>query len=119
MGVCANLYEEERRKSDRDLCPYREYVLNLLSLHDQTGLSDTVIPGSSLEDFLWGNLWFVHWSPLLSRSCAGASVPRQRSVENGEMALYDKILEYGGADYFDSDLQAPFKYATVLLCCHR
>jgi hypothetical protein len=35
------------------------------------------------------------------------------------MALYDRILEYGGSEYFDKDMAAPFNYATVLLCCQR
>ena len=36
-----------------------------------------------------------------------------------EVALFDLILEYGGADYFDRDRLTPFKYATVLLSCQR
>lgn len=35
------------------------------------------------------------------------------------MALYDLILEYGGADYFDRERTTPFKYATILFSCQR
>lgn len=31
------------------------------------GLSETAIPGSNLEDFLWGNLWFIQWQGYISR----------------------------------------------------
>ena len=36
-----------------------------------------------------------------------------------ELALYDLILEFGGADYFDKERSTPFKYATILLSCQR
>jgi Nup93/Nic96 len=119
MSTCAVLYEEEGRKNERDLDPYREYVFNILSLRDLTGLSDIAIPGSSLEDFLWGNLWFVQWSALVSKATASAIVSRQKALQNGESALYERVLEYGGADYFDADYSCPFNYCTVLFSCHR
>lgn len=119
MSMCGALYEEERRKAETDLDPFREHVLNLLSLRDQAGLSETAIPGASLEDFLWGNLWFAQSGALISRATAPAVSSRRRAPQQGEVALYDQVLKYGGADYFDPDRSMPFNYCTVLLCCHR
>ena len=33
--------------------------------------------------------------------------------------MFQFIQEYGGADYFDSDRNSPYKYASVLFCCQR
>jgi hypothetical protein len=83
MAECARLYDFERQKPEREADPYREMVLNLLSLHDQVGLSEASIPGSTLEDFLWGNLWFVQGEQLVARATSFASSSRDRRVENG------------------------------------
>ena len=119
MSACGALYDDERRKAEVDLDPYREHVLNLLSLRDQAGLSETAIPGASLEDFLWGNLWFAQSGGLISRATALGASSRLRASQQGELVLYDQVLKYGGADYFDADRSTPFNYCTVLLCCHR
>ena len=119
MAVCGNLYEDEKRKNERDLDPYRESVLNLLSLRNQNSSSEASIPGSTLEDFLWTNLWFIQWGGLIPRCTTSSTVNKMKMIQNGEMILYDTILEYGGAEYFDFDNTNPFNYCTVLLCCHR
>ena len=119
MAVCGNLYEDEKRKNERDLDPYRESVLNLLSLRNQNGSSEVSIPGLTLEDFLWTNLWFIQWGGLIQKCVASSTVKKMKMIHNGEMILYDTILEYGGAEYFDFDNTNPFNYCTVLLCCHR
>ena len=41
------------------------------------------------------------------------------AVEFRELALYDLILGFGGADYFDKERTTPFKYATILCSCQR
>lgn len=119
MAICGNLYEDENRKNDRDLDPYRESVLNLLSLRDLNGSSQSNIPGSTLEDFLWTNLWFIQWGGLIPKSTTSTSMNKMKMIQNGEIILYETILEYGGAGYFDFDYTNPFNYCTVLLCCQR
>ena len=36
-----------------------------------------------------------------------------------EEELYRCIIDYGGADYFDPGRKSPYKYALVLMSCHR
>ena len=119
MSVCGALYEEEKNKNEKDLDPYKESVFNILSMKNQAGLSETVIPGFSLEDYLWGNLWYVQWGALISRATMSSSISKLKILLCGESQLYEKVLEYGGADYFDADRSSPFNYCTVLMSCHR
>ena len=120
MLVCGVLYENEKKKTDLDLDPYRESVLNLLSLKDQNGFSETSLPGSTLEDFLWGNLWFIKYQNLINKSTLLNNViGKQKIINNGELILYEKIIEFGGSNYFDLNYINPFNYCTILLCCHR
>lgn len=56
---------------------------------------------------------------LISRATVGSVLVKQRINDMGEIELYNKILEYGGADYFDKGYQNPFNYVMVLFCCHR
>ena len=58
MHACGTLFDEERQKGRQGCDPYRACVLNLLSMRDQTALSEFA---AELEDFLWSNLWFIQW----------------------------------------------------------
>lgn len=121
MAACGAMFEEERRKG-RECDPYRVHVLNLLSLRDHATLSEADLPGASLEDFLWGNLWFIRWSQALSTSQSGGGgrFGGRVGAEYSETSLHDRVvLEYGGADHFGAGLAGPFNYARVLCCCHR
>ena len=120
INVCGVLYEEEKNKNEKDLDSYKEYVFNILSMRNQNGLSETTIPGFSLEDYLWGNLWFIQWGVLISKATmSSSSILKLKISLTGENQLYEKVLEYGGADYFDADRSNPFNYCTVLMSCHR
>jgi hypothetical protein len=47
--------------------PYRLQVLSLLGLADLDALCDgTYLSDTTVEDFLWTSLWFVHWTQILS-----------------------------------------------------
>eukprot|EP01038_Epipyxis_sp_PR26KG_P006682 gene6682-9166_t len=122
------LYYDEIQLNANSCDPYRAAVFNLLGLADRNGLLNVSLPGFTLEDFLWGSLWYIHIHRLLgelSSSAAGNSmIPElfRNSTKyriNGEIDLFEMIQEYGGVDYFDQDRSSPFKYATVLFCCQR
>jgi hypothetical protein len=49
--------------------PYRLQVLSLLGLADLNALCEgTYLTDTTVEDFLWTSLWFVHWTQLLSNA---------------------------------------------------
>lgn len=95
---------DEFRRNPSD--PFKKYVMNLLSLADQDSLVDSNITDST-EDFLWGHLWFIYMNRELTGSVGG------------EDDLFEKILKFGGADYFDPKGLMPFNYAVILFTCHR
>ena len=95
---------DEFRRNPVD--PFKKYVLNLLSLADQDSLVDSNITDTN-EDFLWGHLWFIFWNRELTGSIGG------------EDELFEKILNFGGAEYFDQKGLMPFNYAVILFTCHR
>eukprot|EP01041_Mallomonas_annulata_P004894 gene4894-9761_t len=135
--------------------PYHMLVLNLLGLADVdavatvSGLAEAakgVAPGSTLEDFLWGGLWFVDWSAEVSRtkpqdqqritdSTRGSSqslilhssqqdslsfsAPHYSRINYSVEDVYRRIEQAGGEDYFDRNRNTPFKYVCVLLSLQR
>jgi hypothetical protein len=51
------------------LDPYRLQVLSLLGLADLDALCEgAYLTDTTVEDFLWTSLWFVHWTQLLSNA---------------------------------------------------
>jgi hypothetical protein len=88
---------------------YKVQVLNLLSLSDP--LCDAM-QAESIESSLWNYLWFITWSrDLNKRSLEGQSFTEER--------LYELILDWDGAAYFDPDHSKPYIYVFVLLACQR
>jgi hypothetical protein len=72
---CRSFYERELR-SEEDLSmqdPYRCMLFNLFGLADKDGLAGSSIPGFSLEDFMWSNLWFIDNVRLLKPSLMNLS----------------------------------------------
>lgn len=73
MTHCKALYEQELAKLDDGTAdPYRIVVLNLLGLADKDAVATSPVPGFSLEDFLWANLWFVQVARLVGGGLAAA-----------------------------------------------
>lgn len=73
MQQCRAQFERESHSDDATCDPYRQLVFNLLGLASKEDLASNAIPGFSLEDFLWSNLWFVQYVRLLQPSVgAGA-----------------------------------------------
>jgi hypothetical protein len=113
--------------------PYRLYVLNLLGLGNREALAYSSIPGLGLEDFLWGQLWFICWSRALgniSRSfhksltaAGGGMVLHQntflKAINAGENHLFELVMGYGGKEHFDAEGNNSFQYASILMCCQR
>ncbi|KAJ1431638.1 hypothetical protein B484DRAFT_478882 [Ochromonadaceae sp. CCMP2298] len=120
LSKCRHAYEREQNKAEEEVDPHRLLVLNLLGLADKEGLAGAAIPGFSLEDFLWGNMWFVELVRTLQPVLGGAqgALMATHSATN-ERGLFELIQEYGGADYFDEQRSNPFRYAMVLCCCQR
>lgn len=133
--------------SDTAVDPYRIQVLNLLGLADIESLSKgTILPDTTIEDFLWSSLWFIQWSRLLGTTRSGAPssatkaartptrdmmlIPRHAKSPGSTMVpvmprqyseedLYKRVREAGGGDYFDADRMTPFKYTLVLFACQQ
>lgn len=63
--------EEDQQQSMQD--PYRCMLFNLFGLADKDGLAGSSIPGFSLEDFMWSNLWFIDNMRLLKPSLVNLS----------------------------------------------
>jgi hypothetical protein len=72
---CRSFYERElRSEEDQSMQdPYRCMLFNLFGLADKDGLAGSSIPGFSLEDFMWSNLWFVDNVRLLKPSLTNLS----------------------------------------------
>lgn len=72
---CRSFYERElRSEEDQSMQdPYRCMLFNLFGLADKDGLAGSSIPGFSLEDFMWSNLWFVDNVRLLKPSLMNLS----------------------------------------------
>ncbi len=126
IGKCTRLYDDEMNNPNP--CMYRIFVLNLLSLSDvdlyiiADDKGGTVAAEvDEIEHFMWGKLWRIQWNGVLKVCCDVNSVISE-NPDNGELQLYDEILEYG-ADYFsnsqDNDTFTPYPYAKILLCCQR
>lgn len=81
-----------------DADPYLLRVLNLLCLRDPYFQSDT----STIEDFLWTNLWFTFLKPT--------EFSMQKFAEN---------IKQDGPDPFDDSGSSPFYYALVLITCQE
>jgi hypothetical protein len=73
MQQCRAQYERESRSDDSTSDPYRLLVFNLIGLACKEELASNAIPGFSLEDFLWSNLWFIYHVRLLQPSLGSAS----------------------------------------------
>lgn len=121
--------------------PYRTHVLNLLGLANREALAYSAIPGLGIEDFLWGQLWFVSLSRTLrsigdavhrDAGAGGGAVgggglnsimPQQhfflKQIAAAENHLFELVQSYGGPDHFDAERENAFQYATVLICCQR
>jgi len=114
---CRVQYERETGADEVTLDPYRLVVFNLLGLASKEDLAGNVLPGFSLEDFLWTHLWFIQYTRILQPVLTGTNLPTPLAAN--ERMLFEMMLEYGGPDYFDEDRTNPFRYAMVLICCQR
>lgn len=77
LSKCNALYREAANRYSTDGAeseygnpdPYRLQVLSLLGLADLNALCEgTYLVDTTVEDFLWTSLWFVHWTQLLSNA---------------------------------------------------
>ena len=66
--------EEDQQQSMQD--PYRCMLFNLFGLADKDGLAGSSIPGFSLEDFMWSNLWFIDNVRLLKPYLSDSLIAR-------------------------------------------
>ena len=129
ISQCQSLYNIEIADNSGKFDVYRAICLNLLSLADKDNISSACpIPGFTLEDFLWCELWFIQVGRFISKNNALNAAGLDLFIKFDynyycfsyrEKLFYELIQEYGGADYFDEDRSNPFKYATVLFCCQR
>jgi hypothetical protein len=98
---------------------YKLQVLNLLGFVNLDALcGGEHLPDTTIQDFLWVNLWFRHWSHVLEEeipSKKGAVLP---SVVN-ESDIFYRVMEAGGADDFDPHGELAFEFAMILCCCHQ
>jgi hypothetical protein len=111
LTKCKFFFHQEISADHKD--NYKELVLNLLSLADQDTLTESEAI-MNLEDFLWANLWFEYFS-LAFLPYSNAAVAQVHLSSS----LYERILSFGGAAYYDEDGSSPFMYATVLFACER
>jgi len=116
---CRIQYERELKSDDTACDPYGMLIFNLLGLVDKEALASTGIPSFSLEDFLWAHMWFIDYVRVLQLSLGSAGGILANCGSTNERGLFELILEYGGAEYFDEDRSNPFRYAMVLCCCQR
>jgi hypothetical protein len=136
MKTVSTLYKEELKKAPQSVDPYRAAVFNLVGLVDRRDIATTSIPQSNFDDFLWANVWFIQvgralslakvvsppdfHSPFGSRSVSMRSADgAQFTATEGEHDFLELIYAFGGAEYFDEQRNSPFKYALLLLACHR
>jgi hypothetical protein len=121
MRACSELYAQEVDEPEGRMDPYKALVLSLLSLNTKEMLVDPGVPGYTMQNYLWGCMWFATTQRLISQSPGGASLPPSYALPDhaGETQLFADVLEFGGAEYFDPRQENPFKYATVLLTCQR
>ena len=104
------IYNRERETLlDEESDPFREVIFNILGLADPSDVRIDRIPGSILEDFMWAQLFCIENSRYIN--CKDSNL--------GEEILFNRIVDYGGADFFDKDRMLPFNYTIVLLSCHR
>ena len=98
---------------------YKLQVLNLLGFVNlDAACGGEHLPDTTIQDFLWVNLWFRHWSHVLEDkipSKKGAVLP---SVVN-ESDIFYRVMEAGGADDFDPHGALSFEFAMILCCCHQ
>lgn len=97
---------------------YKLQVLNLLGFVNLDALcSGAHLPDTTIQDFLWVNLWFRHWTHMLEALPVkkGAVLP---SVVN-ESDIFYRVMEAGGADDFDPHGALAFEFAMILCCCHQ
>lgn len=122
IAECRAALQSQRREGGD---PFLLAVLALLSCAEPG--ASIAVPGATLEDFLWSQLWCVSAAHLLGRGGAmaaqlpfglssGALTPSARFTEQ---QLFRCVLECGGAEHFDPLRAHPFNYALVLVACQR
>jgi hypothetical protein len=62
---CRTQYEREYATDEETSDPFRLMVFNLLGFANNEQIASTALPGFSLEDFLWANLWFIQYVRIL------------------------------------------------------
>jgi hypothetical protein len=147
LKQCKFYYQRETMKDENSSDPYFIFLLNLIGFIDHRDLNGSLIPNFSFEDFLWSHLWFIIHSRQLNELLLGKDNQNQSNLNashlgtpsmmlahspfhrkpvslpieflSEENELLELVYAYGGANYFDSDGNSPFKYALLLCCCHR
>ena len=98
---------------------YKLQVLNLLGFVNLGALCGGAhLPDTTIQDYLWFNLWFRHWSHILEEKIPykkGAVLP---SVVT-ESDIFLRVMEAGGANDFDPHGELAFEFAMILCCCHQ
>ena len=98
---------------------YKLQVLNLLGFVNLDALCNGEhLPDTTIQDFLWVNLWFRHWTHFLEEKIPPGKGIVLPCVVN-EADIFYRVLEAGGADDFDPHGALAFEFAMILCCCHQ
>lgn len=98
---------------------YKMQVLNLLGLVNLDALcAGEHLRDTTIQDFLWVNLWFRHWSHILEEKIPSKHGTVLPTVVN-ESDIFYRVMDAGGADDFDPDGGLCFEFAMILCCCHQ
>lgn len=127
--------DERRWEHPRTVEPYLLHLLRMLSVSDVEIAADNVKNQSinfttTVEDYLWCNVWYIWLSHLVQHSQATDSIlgssqsgsnsrGAERVPEYTEEDFARAVESYGGQAYFDPSYAAPYQYVTVLLCGQR
>lgn len=130
---CRSLYvelmneaEDQRWEHPRSVEPYLLQLLRILSVSDVEIACDNernqaINFTSTVEDYLWSNVWYMWLSHLVHQSSVdpSGSTVREEIPEYAEEDFARAVESYGGQAYFDPSYASPFTYVSVLLCGQR
>ena len=102
LQSCKAQYEAEVSSDESFFDPFRTLVFNLLGLVDRDSLASSALPGFSLEDFLWAQLWFIQQMRVLKPALDGRGFISDASSPHGGTKVH--TIRYRKETYYASFL---------------